>query len=127
VTVHALGLVLAFVVGVLFVPALFLSLHVIWWRRDWPFWTLWVGFDLFMGVLNTYNALVMLLSRDAGTGGRAFGILCAALAGWMFWSAYDTWRRNRRKRKKREAKSASRIAVIAGRLRVVPATVPAQR
>jgi hypothetical protein len=84
--------------------------------NDWPSWPIDVGMNALLSAWNAFNAIAAVARGDMTT-----GLFVAGLAGFNAWVAYTIWRRNRPRRKRRPQRSASRIAIVAGRLRVVPA------
>lgn len=111
--------VLGIVAFVLCIALLFAVSFVITYLNGWPLWWHDLFMNAFWCVLNLCNAVRSIVE------GNTFGIaLFAALAGFSAWICYEIWRRNRRKRKRRDKRAASRIQLVAGRLRVVP--IPAK-
>lgn len=113
---HVFVIVLQLIGAVLVYPTLWFTLFVLWVLNGWPMWSMSIVIDLIVGTWNTFVALYFIRH-----GAYFPGALFAALAGLIFWTAYNTWRRNRPKGKRRFRGVARRIAVIAGRLRIVHA------
>lgn len=109
-----MGEVVGFLVIMVSFMAFWLTFDYILSRRGVPVWKRNMLMDIGIGLFDLANAVWSAWRGDVGS-----ACFWGAITGWMFWCAWDNWRRNRKRRGLLGRWLGRKVVDIGGKLKVV--------